>query len=190
MRDLFGKRLICSTIPNMKLHFALPLIVLFVSFILPLSSYAYETTSQNAVRLNDNTILFTITARFSYMNHELRMPIAVERKPETAAAFPNVGYELFTADGKPYTGGTVQAVVLSDSKIIGTEYALPLSKPGYFTLVALVTLPPDVVATEKGKEIHLRTTTQPFTLKKGNILTLSQLSDQQLSGYKTPAIKL
>ncbi|KXJ98177.1 MAG: hypothetical protein UZ19_OD1000776 [Parcubacteria bacterium OLB19] len=41
-----------------------------MALVLPQDASAYETTEQAAVRINDNTVLYTITYKFGFLNRE------------------------------------------------------------------------------------------------------------------------
>jgi hypothetical protein len=171
-----------------KISFAFCFLFVLTVVSIPASSQAYEVTNQTAVRLNDNTLLFTITSRFSFLNYALDMPVSAMRNTEPELTFPNVGYGLFTNDNKPFTAGETYSVVLSDAQLVGDRYKLATSTAGYFTLVTLVKLPDNYQNT--GQEIHLRTTTQPYTIKNQTQEIKSQLTPKQLEPHKTPQIKI
>jgi len=168
-----------------KLLFVFILVVTISGF--PASSYAYQATAATAVKLSDDTLLFTITSRFSYMNYSLRLPLLAKREGELGKAFPAVGYALYTETGELYTEGEATAIVLSSAELVGAEYVTPLNKAGSFTLLSILKLPK---ALPEGTTLYMRTTTQPYTLMKDGVLRPGQLDQGQLSTHKTPLLKL
>lgn len=171
----------------MKKIFLLVLFAFLAVSFFPQSSSAYLATGEKAVKLSDDTFLFTITSRFSYMHYAVHMPILAVREGEYGKAFPNVGYAFYTEDGALYTEGKASAIVLSDVGMVGSEYVTGVSKAGLFTLVAIVKVPK---GTTNAKSLHMRTTTQPFTLTREGETIPSQLDEKQLNTYKTSAVAL
>ncbi len=168
-----------------KLSFAF-LLLLGVS-IFPEAGYAYQAVETHAVKLSENTLMFTITSRFSYMNYGLQLPLLAKRNDVAQATYPYAGYALYTEDGDVYTKGQTSAAVLSDAKLTKLGYVAPKNEAEHFTLLVLLTLPE---GTDSGTGIYLKTTTQPFGLIKDGVITPSQLDRGQLQTHKTPVIKL
>ncbi len=156
--------------------------------VLPQSSSAYEATEQTAVRINENTVLYTITYKFGFLNRETYMPIGVERGLENGSSSSCVGYDILN-QGQIYKDGKVNALVLSNIKIKDNQYYLPEGKAGYFTLVALVTVPNDGMVAKEN--LNLKINHLPFTMVKteSNKKTEVYLNADELKGYVSPKIK-
>ncbi len=71
--------------------------------VLPQDGQAYQAIQTHATRLSDDTVMFTITSRFSYMNYGLQLPLLAKRNGVAGEAYPFVGYALYTKDGTLYT---------------------------------------------------------------------------------------
>ncbi len=178
--------LICGHMKNFKNFLIISLFA--IALVLPQDTSAYETTEQAAVRINDNTVLYTITYKFGFLNRETFMPIGAVRGLENASSSDYVGYDILNKD-QIYKGGEVNALVLSTAKIKENQYYLPEGKAGYFTLVALVTVPNDGLVYEEN--LNLKINHLPFTMVKteNNKETKVYLSREELEDYVSPLIK-
>ena len=159
-----------------------------MALVLPQDTNAYETTEQTALRINDNTVLYTITYKFGFLNRETYMPIGVVRGLENSSSSSYVGYDILNQD-QVYKEGKVNALVLSSTKIKDNQYYLPEGKAGYFTLVALVTVPNESLVKEE--DLSLKINHLPFTMVKteSGKKTKVYLSSEELEDYVSPRIK-
>lgn len=158
----------------------------FVALVLPQNSSAYETTKQSATLLNDNTILYTITYRFGFLNREVYMPIGAVRGLENGTSSPYVGYDILT-NGQATTSGKVGALVLGAADIKNNQYFLPEGKVADFTLVAILNLPKDGSLDKKNtvlKMDHL-----PFIMVKDKEAGRTFLNEREMKPYITPTVK-
>lgn len=156
--------------------------------VLPQGASAYETTNQTALRISDNTTLYTITYKFGFLNRETHMPIGVVRGLENSSSSSYVGYDILNQD-QVYKEGKVNALVLSSTKIKDNQYYLPEGKAGYFTLVALVTVPNESLVKEE--DLSLKINHLPFTMVKteSGKKTKVYLSENELKDYATPKVR-
>jgi hypothetical protein len=187
----------------MKLYlWGVSLVVLGVLSI-PTPSQAYLTTSQSAVDLGNEMVLFTVSYKFGFLNREVYMPIAAKRNKDFSDVGTDAGYSILF-DGKNdaqattskissgvtlnYTvlPGKARAIVLSDAEIKDNRYYLPQGKSATFTLVALV----DMSNSEAKEDISLLMTSLPFTMIKDGAPIEARLNPSELQYYKTPEITL
>lgn len=179
---------------------------LFVAFLTPSVSQAYLTTAQSAVDLGNNTVLFTVTYKFGFLNREVYMPIAAKRNKEFTDKGTDAGYSiLFNGQNEAQATtsklnnddvsvslnysilpGKARAIVLSNAEIKEGRYYLPKGKSGTFTLVALV----DMSKSENKDDISLLMTSLPFTMIDDKKRIEAKLNPSELQYYITPEINL
>jgi hypothetical protein len=164
---------------------------LFVfSFLLPLASEAYFTTAQSATRLTDDTMLYTVTYRFGFLNRELYMPIMAKRADGEAVKQYQAEYAILDEDDRAVTTGSSNAIVLTgdeDVTIKDGQYYLKAGKAAEFTLVALLTLPKTA---QQDADLSLLVTHLPFTTVMAGTPLHAQLNPSELQYYRTPEIEL
>ena len=187
----------------MKLHVFIFGFVVFGALVLPTQSQAYLTTSQSAVDVGNDMILFTISYKFGFLNREVYMPIAAKRNKEFTDKGTDAGYSILfdgnnnaTATSSTFGSGITlnytvlpgkaRAIVLSNAEIKENRYYLPKGKNGTFTLVALV----DVSKLKTKDDISLLMTSLPFTMIKDGKPIEARLNPSELQYYKTPEITL
>lgn len=157
-----------------------------VLLFLPQSSLAYKTTEQSTLRINDNTILYTITYRFGFLNREVYMPIGAVRGLENGTTSPYVGYDILD-NGKAITAGKTSSLVLSKANIKNNQYFLPEGKAADFTLVTIVTLPEEM--NEEGKNTALKINHLPFVMVKDKQVGRTFLNEREMEPYITSVIR-
>lgn len=157
---------------------------------LPNASEAYFTTAQSATQINQDTILYTVTYQFGFLNRELYMPIVATRDLATTSNEFKIGYSIL--DGNTPTNlGTAYTVALSDDEDIqikNGQYYLPDKKSAKFTLVTLLKTSPELVA--KNPDLSLLVTNLPFLMVKDGQDIPARLNPSELKYYLTPAVKL
>lgn len=171
--------------------FKIKTLVLFVGvlIIMPNFTFAYFTTGQSATKVNDNTLLYTITYQFGMKNSALRMPIGAVRGLEFGTTSPYLGYELLQDSETPITGGESYSLVLSNAKVVDNEYLIPSGQAAEFTLVTLVHLPDNFVPeTTKDYDLSLLVTSLPFTIISDGKKLKNKLNPSELQYYLTPKI--
>lgn len=115
---------------------------------LPQSSSAYGVIDETAQIVNKNTVLYTITYKFGFLNRETYLPIATVRATlDDKRSSYAVGYEILN-DGEYYGLGNTVSLVLSEAKIKNNLYYIPEGKSGEFKLVTLLYLPEGVNASD------------------------------------------
>lgn len=173
---------------NIKIKFFLLLVALVA---VPQVSSAYFTTAQSAVKLNEDTLLYTITYKFGLPNRDLRMPVGAVRGIQFGDASPYLGYTLLKDSETAVASGTTVAFVFSNAKIVDNEYFVPKGEVGTFTLVTLVKLSPDFVPVDaKDYDLSLQVTSLPFTMIKDESEIPAKLNPSELQYYITPELDL
>jgi len=152
---------------------------------IPQVSSAYLTTSQTATRLNDTTILYTVSYSLGSGVYDMRAPIGATESSAELSAY--VEY-VFLDDGVEYTEGESAALVLSAASITDAEYIIDRGDGYIFTLVSLLTVPAD----SSDLDLSLQVTSLPFTLisPADNTENPNRLNDSELQYYVTPAVKI
>jgi len=164
--------------------------LLVFSFCLPFTTDAYFTTNQTATRITDDTVLYTITYRFGFLNRDLYMPIVAKRGVQIEEKSPLAGFSVVDKEDVLVTNGTVNGIVLTSSKDIeikDNQYFLPAGKVAEFTLVSLATIPRSTETA--GKELSLSVTHLPFVMvtPEGQRVQ-ARLTANELQHYRTPSI--
>ena len=180
--------------------------LLLGTFLVPSVSQAYLTTSQSAVTVGKDTVLFTVTYKFGFLNREVYMPILADRNKQFDDKGTDAGYSvLFNGENEArastsvltsdiatanlnYTilPGKSKAIVLSNAEIKDGRYYLPKGKSGTFTLIALV----DLSKTTLKDDVSLLMTSLPFTMVDKGKKIEARLNPSELQYYKTPEIDL
>ncbi len=153
---------------------------------LPQTSSAYETTKQSALQINENTILYTITYRFGFLNREVYLPIGAMRGLANASTSPYVGFDILN-NGTSTTQGKVGALVLSTAEIKNNHYYLPEGKSGDFTLVALMTLPQGNSLNKH--DLNLKMNHLPFIMAQKGEAGRTYLNEREMEPYISPKVK-
>ncbi len=180
--------------------------LLLGSFLVPNVTQAYLTTSQSAVAVGKDTVLFTVTYKFGFLNRDVYMPILANRNREFTDTGTNAGYSILF-DGKTavtassalatvedanvklnYTilPGKAKAIVLSEAEIKDGRYFLPKGKTGTFTLVALVDMSKSTIK----NDVSLLMTSLPFTMVDKGKKIEARLNPSELQYYKTSEVDL
>ncbi len=152
--------------------------------LLPQVSAAYEVTSESAVRLNDNTVLFSITYKFGFLNRDLYMPYQTAR--EESVFSDKVSYGFYS-EGALLETGAGPAIVLTDDKdveVLDGQYYLPRGKNAEFTLVGVLRL--DETAPRNALSMHIGNL--PFTMVNGDTKTPGRVLPEELNAYRTDSI--
>ena len=162
---------------------------LAILLLLPNLSLAYFTTSQSATRLTENTVLYTVTYRFGFAERELYMPIMAVRGIQAPTSSPFMGYQIMNNDDTVSTIGVSNSIVLSkdkDVQIKSGQYYLPPQKSAEFTLVTLLTIPPEQKTEDL--DLSLLVTNLPFTMVDNGTPIPAHLNPSELQYYHTPSI--
>ncbi len=158
---------------------------------LPQVSSAYFTTEQTATKIDEDTLLYTVTYRFGFLNRELQMPIGAVRGLEFGTTSPYAGYIIQDDEKNVETGGSAYSIVLSNAKVVGNEYYLPAGKSATFTLVTLLNLTPEMITPKDGdRDLSLLMTSLPFTMMKEGKAMPGRLNPSELQYYVTPELDI
>ena len=158
---------------------------LLFCLIFPVSASAYFTTSQSAILLNENTILFSIKYSFGMNNSSLQMPIGARQNVEFNAEGTYLGYDLLS-DGQPLSGAKVSGLVLSNAKIKDNEYSVPKGKAEEFQLVVIAQILDNDFQLDHN--LSLKVTSLPFTIVNEGAEYSNHLNESELRLYRTPEI--
>ena len=173
--------------------FKLKSLVVLFGFLLaiPNISFAYFTTGQTATKINENTLLYTVSYKFNFGKNGGRMPIGAVRGLEFGTSSPYVGYDLLQDSETPVTVEESYSVVLSNAKVVDNEYYVPPGQTASFILVALVHLPPNFVPeSTRDYDLSLQVTSLPFTILSEEKEFKNQLNPSELQYYLTPEIDI
>ncbi len=163
-------------------------LVIFFSFLVPGVSQAYFTTKQSAVKLTDNTALYTVTYHFGFEKRGLYMPIAATRSAEVPAF--GAAYTLLNNDEELLSDGISSSIILTGDEAVeikNGQYYLEPGESATFTLVSLLTLTPEMQM--NNLEASLLVSHLPFTMIIGNDEVNNQLNPSELKYYRTPAVE-
>lgn len=171
----------------LKIKIFLLAIVAFVA--LPQVSSAYFTTEQTATKLDADTFLFTVTYKFGFLNREMRMPIGAVRGLKSDTTSPFAGFVILDEGKSVVTKGNTYSIVLSDAKVVDNEYYLPMGSSTTFTLVTVLNLTPEMVASAGTDDsLSLLMTALPFTMVKEGKDTPARVDPLELKKYATPEL--
>lgn len=171
----------------MKIKYLISLLVCAGVFLLvPVSTFAYFTTAQTAVRLNDETFLYTIKYSFGTLKYDMLLPITAIRKKSEVASEGQLGYSLVNGNTEVVDGSST-AFVLSSADIKDNQYFIPKGTGREMTLFSLVTLSKE--SQKSLGKLSLQVTSLPFTLVDGDKKSKNHLNPTELQYYITPSIK-
>ncbi|MEL6804211.1 MAG: hypothetical protein AAFO91_10560 [Bacteroidota bacterium] len=150
-----------------------------------MTSSAYFTTEQSAVRVSESVALYAITYSFGSPREDLFMPIGAERDKANGTAGATVGFEFLEDGRETTTDGTALGIVISDLETTeDTYYRIPEGSSGKMTLYVALFL--DSEAPEA--DYALQVTDLPFY--RGETLSRQGLNVYELSHYVTDEIEL
>ena len=140
------------------------LLALFLLSCIPHGAEAYFTTSQSALKLSENTALYTIEYVFGLEDHDLYMPVVAERGLSHGSDEKKLGY-IFTEDTDAVqTQGTSAGLVLSSAPLIDGMYKI--AKGTAQKMMLFVILTADQSVTEE--DFALQVQHLPYYVEKEN----------------------
>jgi hypothetical protein len=154
-----------------------------LALVLPQFSSAYTTTSQTALRLSDDMLMFLVTYQFGHEDFSYRMPVAAKRGGEGGEV---LGYDILTGGKLRTNVGETVGVVLSDASMKNGKYEVAEGEAKEFTLVTFLTLPKD--RTASSTDFALAVSSLPFELGKDGVYTDNKLNPSELTKYQTAVI--
>lgn len=95
--------------------------------------------ASGAMKITDNTALFTIDFRFADAPFDQQIPIAAKYGVTYQDRVDYLGYTIESESEEAQTATVVNALVLSKSSVDGVRYAVPEGTEGLFTLFILAT---------------------------------------------------
>ena len=117
------------------------------------------------------------------------MPIVAKRGIEAPTDSPLAGYQIVNEDETVVNTGLSNGIVLTQNKevkIKNNQYYLPKGETAEFTLVTLLTIPPEQQANDL--DLSLLVTNLPFTMVQDGASIPAHLNPSELQYYRTPAI--
>lgn len=158
-----------------------------LALLLPSTSQAYFTTNQSAFRLNDNTVLFTVSYGFGLKDRDLLMPIYTERGAMDEKS-NHLKYSILNNDEVIESGKSVGVVLTKDEdvEVVNGQYFIPANKSAEFTMISLLTI--DETFTDE--DLSLLVTHLPFTMVVDSVSYPNKLNPSELQYYKTPSVNL
>jgi len=154
--------------------------------LLPQLSLAYEVTDTNVTRLNQDTVLFSITYDFGFLNRDMLTPMrAVQGQDQIVNA---LSYQITSAN-TVLENVFAPAVVLtkdSDVSMQAGQYYLPRGERAEFTLIGLLRL----ADTDPTNALRLEITHLPYITINGDAQSLGAVLPSELPTYRTSFITL
>ena len=153
--------------------------------LVPAVGSAYEVTDTDVVRLSNDTVLFSISYKFGFLNREMLMPIHTVYGDTLYS--DRTSYQIESA-GEVLTAPIAPAIVLTDSDVErrGNQYYLPAGKSGEFTFISILRLDDSTAHNALKASI----TNLPFTMINGETETLGMVLAEELPDYATDSITM
>lgn len=166
----------------------LALFVLCGLLVSPGLAAAYEVTDSNVTRLSDDTVLFSVTYRFGFLNREMLMPLATQYG--TAETSDRVSYTI-SAGGETLATPYAPAIVLTsdeDVTLRDGQYHLPEGRNAEFTFYSFLRLEEDTPT----NGLHAEITHLPYTMINVDKDSMSSgaVLPTEISDYRTPSLTL
>lgn len=160
--------------------------------LLPNISQSYFTTDQTATRINNETIIFTVTYKFGFATRELYIPIGAVRGTEATGDSPYIGYKIIgDKEEEPFLGGKTTSLAFTTDKnvtIKDNQYYLPAGKSAKFTLITFLNVPAAEQA--MSQDYSLLVSRLPFTMIDDKTTIEAHLNPSELQYYLTPSVSL
>ena len=155
--------------------------LLAVLVLSPLTSHAYGTSEQTAVRLSDTHVLFTITYKLGFLNRESSLPIIANTGFDK-----DISFVITDQNNSQITANTHSIILRDKAELKNKRYFLPEGKNSNFTLVAVAEIPKsDTDTTHQLKIINL-----PFiTIDDDKVAKLGKVDENTLTEFQTPFVK-
>lgn len=155
--------------------------------VLPHTSSAYFTTAQSATKLNEQSVLYTITYAFGLSDQDIYMPVLAERGLAWKSSIHKLGYSLTVNGATSSSIGTAEGIVLSKAPIVNGMYKIAKGTGVSMTLLVLETTPKNTT-----KAAHaLQVDQLPFYVDMGKKeLKTRQLNPSELQYYVTKSVTL
>jgi len=146
----------------------------------PITSHAYGTSEQSAVRLSDTHVLFSITYKLGFINRASSLPLIAN-----TSSSKDLSFTIIDNDNNETMIKTHSIILADKSKLKNKRYFLPEGSSSDFTLIVVAEIPVD--DTKKHK---LQITNLPFiTIDQGNAVKLGKVDKNTLSEFVTPYTK-
>ncbi len=171
-----------TQLQNIRLFGYIVLGVLTVLLATAQPAAAYRSFEQTATKVNDTTILFTITFGFGTRTNEFFIPATTNRSTPYLSQEDIVGYEILH-NGATSTAGVSHSIVLADLSVTDGEYLIPEASTGLFTFVSLVQFDEPLADTD---EYTLQITSLPHYV--GEDRDRRFVNEYELATFITPRI--
>lgn len=156
----------------------------------PNATSAWFSTHQDAVRIDSESVLYTVTYKFGMEKSDLHMPILAERNTETAHTPLRLGYTILKDSKTQFDVGDSYGIVLSDAKIVGDTYFVPRGTAKKFTFVALLKVPVADTEVYTDLDLAMQVTSLPFVITRDGAQNNNKLNPSELTRYITPEVEL
>lgn len=146
---------------------------------------AYEVTESNAVKLSDDTVLFSITYKFGFLNRESLYPI---RAQQGEADSPRT-LDFQVRSAGEIVSTPVSAVVLTEDPDVSVRdgmYHLDEGENAEFTLIGLLRLTDDTPRSA----LELTIERLPYVTINDNTTATGEVRASELPDYRTPQITI
>jgi hypothetical protein len=155
--------------------------------LMPQQSFAYDTTEQSAVQLNEDTFLFQVTYHFNFANRDSEHPLLAQRTATITEAYADqVQYDVIDASGDSVVVEDIAAVVLSETPVLKNRHYFQTDEAIHATLFVVAKLSPAQVM-EEGS-VKMRMHWLPFTLIKGEQRRYAHVPAEDLNDFVTPVV--
>lgn len=156
--------------------------VLVLTIAVATPAEAYRSFEQTTTKLNDTTILFTITFAFGTKTNEFFIPSLTNRNTPYLSDEDIVGYELLK-NGTSTTSGTSHSIVLADLSVTEGEYRIPVASTGRFTFVSVVQFNEPILDTD---DYQIQITSLPHYV--GEARDRRFVNEFELATFITPSL--
>jgi len=164
---------------NNKFSFSI-FVLLAVIILSPLTSHAYGTSQQTAVRLSDTHVLFTITYKLGFLNRSSSLPLLANTTSPR-----DISFSIVDQDDKVMVARTNSIILADNYKLKNNRYFLPEGRSSNFTLVTVAEL-----FLDDTRKYSLETTRLPFiTIDDNNVARMGEVDKNALKEFKTPFVK-
>jgi len=154
--------------------------------LLPATAAAYEVVDSSAQRLTDDTVLFSVTYQFGFLNREMRMPIQTVYGDTSYS--DRVSYTI-NRGSEALENVFAPAIVLTSDEDVTVEdgqYHLPEGRNAQFTLYSFLRLDADTPT----NALNLRITNLPYTMIDGADETPGSVLPNELPDYRSPSLTM
>jgi len=146
----------------------------------PITSHAYGTSEQTAVRLSETHVLFSVTYKLGFLNRVSSLPLLAN-----TSSFKDISFSIIDSDNNEIETKTHSIVLADKAELKNKRYHLPESKSSDFTLITVAELP-----ISSDEQYQLKITNLPFIIiNRENVARLGVIDKNTLAEFVTPFIE-